>query len=202
MSTTLNCVDIIDKRIDVFIERGVIGHRHLNRDIALVGTDVNHIVDERLLASVDVANKLVETSAAVKFLGVRIALLILLTKVGENELHTGVQVGQVTQAGSENAVFIGGGLGENLCIGVESHGSTVFVATIANDVHIGCGLAIGIFLTINLATAANLGTQIVAQRVNTAHTHAVQSARHLIGALVELTTSMEYCHNHLKSRLL
>ena len=161
VSSTLNGIDIVDKRIDVLVERGVVGHCHLHRDVALVGADVNHIVDKSFLAGVDVTNKLIQTGAAEELLGVRIALLVFLAQVGENKFHTGIQVGEVTQASSKYAVLIDGGLGENLCVGMELHGSAVLIATIAYHMNIACGLAVGIFLTINLAATANLGTQIV-----------------------------------------
>ena len=83
---------------------------------------------------------------------------------------------------------------------MEYHGSAVLIATLAYHFHLGSGLAIGIFLAINLTATANLGTQIVAQRVNTAHTHAVQAARHLVGAFVKLATGMQHCHYDLEGR--
>ena len=58
--TALNGVDIVDKRIDVLVERRVVGERHLHRDALALGVDINDVVDKMLLRLVDIADKLLQ----------------------------------------------------------------------------------------------------------------------------------------------
>ena len=201
VGTTLNGVDVVDKGIDVLVKRGVIGHGNFHGDVALVGANVDNIVDERLLAGVDVAHKLIKTCAAKKLLAAGISLLVFLTQVGEGELYTGVQVGQVAQASGKDAILVDGGLGKDSGIGVELNGGAVLVAALAYHLNLAGGLAIGIFLAINLAATANLGTQVIAKRVNARNSHAVQATRHFVRTFIKFSTGMKHCHHHLKGRL-
>ncbi len=151
---------------------------------------MDNIVDEGFLAGVDVAHKLVETSAAEEFLGVGVAVLVKVAQVGENESHAGIEVSQVTQAGGKNVVFVDGSLCENCGIGVKLNGCSMLIATVTNDVNVASGLAVGILLAVDFTATTHLGTQIIAQGVNTTNTHTVQTARHLVRALVKLTAGM------------
>ena len=58
--TALDGVDIVDKRIDVFVERRVVGERHLHRDALALGVYINDVVDKMLLRLVDIADKLLQ----------------------------------------------------------------------------------------------------------------------------------------------
>ena len=108
MRTTFDGVDVIYERVDILIERCVVGHSHLHGDTLTLGADVDYIVDEVLLVGVDVANKLVETGVAVENLCFRISRLIEITQVGEGERDTGVEECQVAQTCGESVVVIYG----------------------------------------------------------------------------------------------
>ena len=69
MRTALNGVDIVDKRIDVLVERRVVGERHLHRDALALGVDINDVVDKMLLRLVDIADKLFQSLIRMEYLG-------------------------------------------------------------------------------------------------------------------------------------
>ena len=60
MRTALDGVDIVDKRIDVLVERCIVSKRHLHRYALALGVDINDVVDEMLLRLVDIADKLLQ----------------------------------------------------------------------------------------------------------------------------------------------
>ena len=132
-------------------------------------------------------------------------------------MHTGVEVSQVAQAVGEHIVLIEqrghfsrfvlfhhrsvGGVFKDGCLGVEfDGGAMLFFATFTNHGHRASGLAFAVFLHVHLAAAAHLGTQVVAQRIHTTHTHAMQATRHFVGSFVEFTAGMEHGHHHFKRR--
>ena len=80
-------------------------------------------------------------------------------------------------------------------------GSVLVVAACANHLDLGGGLAEGVLLHVDLALAAHLGAQVVAQRVHTAHAHAVQAARHFVRPLVEFAAGMKHGHDHFECAL-
>ena len=61
------------------------------------------------------------------------------------------------------------------------------------------GFAKGIFLPVDLALAAHFGAEIFRQGVDAADAYAVQTARYLVGAFVELAAGMKHCEHHFKS---
>ena len=71
----------------------------------------------------------------------------------------------------------------------------------AHNGDLGSGLAVSIFLAIDLALAAHLGAQVVAKGVHATHAHAVQAARHLVRPLIKLTTGVEHGHDHFERAL-
>ena len=201
VGTALDGVDVVDKRVDVLVERGVIGHGDLNGDVALLALDMDDVLDKRLLVAVDIAYKLVKTGLAVVGLGACNAVLVLVAQVGDRQRDTGVQIGQVAQALRQDIKFVDRGR-EDGAIGVEDDGcAMVLLAAVAHDFHLAGRLAQAVFLHVDLATAAHLGTQVVAQGVHATHAHTVQTARHLVGTLVELTAGMQHGHHDLESRL-
>ena len=201
MSTTLNGVDIVDKRIDVFLESLVVGHCHFHRNFAFVVGDMNHVADKRFLAFVEVAHEVVQTGFGVVNLGAWHTVLVLVAQVGEREGHAGVKVSKVAEAVAQNAELIYCGL-ENGGIGVEDNGGAViFFSTFSNYFHFACGLAKSVFLHIYFAFTAHFGAKVVAKCVHTTYAHTVQTARHFIGAFVELTAGVQHSHYHLKCRL-
>ena len=113
----------------------------------------------------------------------------------------GVKVSKVAEAVAQNAELIYCGL-ENGGIGVEDNGGAViFFSTFSNYFHFACGLAKSVFLHIYFAFTAHFGAKVVAKCVHTTYAHTVQTARHFIGAFVELTAGVQHSHHHLKCRL-
>ena len=106
VGTTLDGVDVVDKRVDVLVERRVIGHSDLDGDVALLALDVDDVLDQGLLVAIDVAHKLVKTGLAVVGLAAGIAVLVAGAQVGNRQGHSGVQVGQVAQAVGQDVKLI------------------------------------------------------------------------------------------------
>ena len=62
-------------------------------------------------------------------------------------------------------------------------------------------LAFRVLLHEYLPVAAHLHMQFRRERIHATHAHAVQTARHLIGVLVELTARVQHGHHHLQRTL-
>ena len=62
MCSTLNGVDVVDKRIDVLFIGVVVGHGDLNRNVVFGVLNVDNVADERSLALVEIFHKFVKTS--------------------------------------------------------------------------------------------------------------------------------------------
>ena len=104
------------------------------------------------------------------------SLLVLHPLVGDRELDTLVQERQFAQAVRQNFVLVLRRMRENLAVGFESDRRTA-VRTFADDLQFGGGHALAERLAVDL-----------------------QTARHLVTALVELTACMEHGQHDLQRR--
>ena len=200
--TTLVGIDVVDKAVDGLGIARVVGKGHLDRHAIAFGNEVNDIGDEWCAAFVHPLHEFLQALVAVELLKARLAILLqsLRTQIGQREVDTRVQVAKIAQTLCK-AVPLECCLGEDGIIGMEGDGGAG-VLGIADDLHSRNRLAEGIFLTIYVSLATNLGNKIVRQCIDAAYTNTMQATRHLVGILVELAASMQHSHYDLKGRTL
>ena len=139
MRTPLYGVDIVDERIDVFIERCVVGERHFDGDTLTLSVQMNHIVDEALLVRVDVLHELAEALARIEHFTHGIAVLVERTLVGQCQRDAGIEECQIAQTVGQSGVVVNGD-GENGVVGMECDGGSGGIG-LAHYTQIARGLA-------------------------------------------------------------
>ena len=88
---------------------------------------------------------------------------------------------------------------ENIFVGVECNGGTRLRRR-SDLLDLTQRDTARVLLNITLAVAADFGFQIVGQRIDATHPYAVQSARYLVRAFIELTSCVQNGHHYLQSR--
>ena len=198
--TAFDRIDVVDIRMDVLRERIVVLHGHFHRHAVLFGIEIDDRFDDRLAArGVEILHELLQTVFRMEGLAEVTSLLVLHPLVGDRELDTLVQERQFAQAVRQNFVLVLRRMRENLAVGFESDRRTA-VRTFADDLQFGGGHALAERLAVDLAVAMHFGDQQRRQCVDARHADAVQTARHLVTALVELTACMEHGQHDLQRR--
>ena len=119
--------------------------------------------------------------------------------VGQRNRDAGVQIGQFAHTLGDDVVFVfrrreDGRVGPELLARARLVG-------VAHDFHIVERLSLFVFLLIDVAVAIDLRHHPRRQRIDARNAHAVQAARHLVGAFVELTARVQHRHHDLEGRL-
>ncbi len=213
--TALDRIDIIDVRVNVLVEIGVVDHRYLHRCAVLVGIQMDHLADQRCAVVVDVTHELRQTLFRIEFLllaadllrAVLVYSLHLHTLILEHDLDASVQVCELTHTVSEYIPLIDG-LGKDRVIRPELYKRTGLAQLpvarsllLGDRVHRSQRLALGVILRVDGALTVNLHVHLRRERVHAAHTYAVQTAGNLVTILVELTAGVEYGHHDLQGTL-
>ena len=120
---------------------------------------------------------------------VRVALLVG-TLVEEIQADALVQERQLAQAVGQDLVLVDGRMGEDLAVGFEGDDRSP-VGAFADDLHFGGGLALAVALAEDLPVAVDLGDEQRREGVHTRYADSVQTARDLVGTLVELASGMK-----------
>ena len=199
MRAALYGVDVVDVRIDILVEIGVVGHRHLDGHAVFLGVEVDDVLDQRCLAGIDVFHELLEALLAEEYLAFGVALFVEQTHVGERQRDAGVEERQVAQTVGEGLVIIDG-LREDGGVRMEDNGRSRVVG-FSDSGQLAGRLSVGVFLHVDLSVAVDFGAQVVGERVHAAHAYAVETAGNLVGAFVEFTAGMKYGKYHLECRL-
>ena len=201
VGTTLDRIDVVYIRVYVLRERVVVLHGHLDGHALRLGVEVDDLVDDLLTARlIQVLHELLQTLLRIEVVLTQLAILIG-THVVEIQVNTLVQEGQLAQTRCQNVVAIDGRMGKDLRVGMERNGRTTILA-FADYLDLRDGLTLAIRLAENLTLAVNLGNEQGRKCIHARYTHTVQTTRHLVAALVELTTGVEYGHNDLQCRFL
>ena len=119
--------------------------------------------------------------------------------VGEHDAHAGIQEGELAQAMLEGGVVEfhhREGLGRRQ----EGNLRPALSLDIADDGERRDRVAVGEFHEMDLAVAVDAQPQPSRQRVDDGHADAVQTARHLVGVLVEFPARMELGHDDFRRR--
>ena len=189
--TALDGVDVIYIGVHVLRERVVVLHGHLDRDAVLFGIEVDDLVDDRRAArGIEVLDELLEALFRIEvvFAGIAFVVPALVVEVQADAL---VQERQFAQAVGQDVVFVFRREREDALVGFERDGGAA-VGAFADDLDLRGGSALAVRLAVYFpVAAADLGDQQRRKRVHARYAHAVQAARNLVAALVELTARME-----------
>ena len=207
MSTTLDGIDIIDIRVNVFVEVRVVNHGHLNRRTIFIGIEVNHLADERRTGTVDITHELTQTLLRVERLLLAVTLCVNHTLIFQHNPDTCIEECQLTHTVGENLPVING-LGEDTVVRPELHertGFALFPVTgcllLRDRMYRSYRFTFLVVLTVNSTLTIHLYVHALRQRVHAAYTHTVQTTGHFIRILVELTTGVEHRHNDFQRTL-
>ena len=124
--------------------------------------------------------------------------LVVLAQVSQRNGDTCVQEGQFAHTVGQDVIFVSRS-GKDGRIGPEVLTRTAQVGS-PPHFHRSLRMSLGIFLSVNFTIAEHLRHHFGRQGIHTAHTHAVQTARHFVRAFVELTAGMQHGHHHFKGR--
>ena len=181
--------------------RIVILHGHLDRNTVLLGVDIDdRLNDRRAARSIEILDELLEALLRIEMLARVVALIVRRTHVGQREVYTLVQEGQLTQTVCQNVVFVFGRMREDRAVGLERDSSTAVVA-LTNNLKFRHGGSLAVTLLVYLASAVNLCYKLGREGVDARYTHTVQTSRDLVAALVELTSRVQNSEHHLECRL-
>ncbi len=196
----LDGVDVIDVGVHVLRVGVVVLHGHLHRHAVLLRVEVDDRLDDGGAArGVEVTHELLQTLLRVEPFAQRLALLVALTLVREAEVYALVEECQLAQAVGQDFVFVFGRVGEDVAVGLERDGRTA-VRAFAHDLHLRGRHALAVRLAEDAAVAVHLGHEARREGIDARYAHAVQTARDLVAALVELTARMEHRQNHFEGR--
>ena len=104
--TTLNRIDIIHIRVQIFRKRCVIHHRNLYRRTIFLCINVDYMWNQCLTARINIFHKFAKTLFRVEMFRFRLIALILYAVICDSQMNTSIQESQLTQASSQNMILI------------------------------------------------------------------------------------------------
>ena len=116
MSTTLDSVDIVDKRIDILVISAVVGQRHFHGNAGALGLKMDNIIDQRLFVLIDIFDELTQTVLAVEHLFAG----FFTAQIGKGQRYSGIEEREITQTVGQSIIVVDGD-GENRRIGAEGY---------------------------------------------------------------------------------
>ena len=197
--TPFDGVDVVDVAVHILVVRGVVSHRDFDRDTLLLGDDVDDILDEVLLGAVDVLDELLKPLLRVVGLGEGYTRFVALALIGQREGDTCVEEGELAQTSSQDLELVLRA-GEDRVVGLEEYRRTRLVCR-ADSLQLGGGDTTAELLRVDLAVAMDGSLEEGREGIDTRDTDPVQTARDLVGALVELTPCVQDCQYDLQSTL-
>ena len=164
-------------------------------DAVLLAVDHDGLGEHGLLGAVEVAHE----GGDATFVEQLDDLVLHAALVGQDDAHARVQEGQFAQPVLEGAK-IEFGLGEGFGRGQERHLRAAPVRCIAHHLQRRIGLAMGEAHEMLLAIAEDGELELDGKCVDNRDADAVQTARHLVGVLVELSAGVQLGHDDLGRR--
>ena len=199
----LGGVDVVGKRHDVlaiaaiplqgYLDLTHLGHGRIRIRFAL---DIDGLLKGLgdILALVEELDEVDDAAGIAKLLhmGSRLAL------VGQHDLEVLVEECRLLQTVVQRVEIVDAGL-EDLVVGPEADSGTRRLRS-AHDLHLLDGLAARKLHLVDVAIAAYLYDHALGQGVDDGDAHAVQSARDLVGRVIELTAGVQDRHDDLERR--
>ena len=147
------------------------------------------------LVAVEIPDKGLDAALVAQLLG----FLDGVPPVGEDDPDAGIEEGELAQPVLQRGV-VELGHGESLRARQEGHLGAAPLMARADDRQRRLGLAVAEFHGVLLAVAPDRELEPGRQRVHHRHADAVQTARHLVGILIEFPAGMELGHDDLGGR--
>ena len=188
--TTLDRADVVHIGVDVFGEFGRILHGHFKFDALVMAGDVDDILVGGLAGAVEVFDERDDTAIVVERLAFAASLVL------EDDLHTAIEECQFLQSSKEDVVLKRRG-GKYLRIRFEGGLRAAAIAA-ADAADVGHRHAAFVLLLIDVPQPADLHLAPLRQAVDDGYAHAMQTARRLVGALLELAAELQHGHHALK----
>ena len=192
-------VDVVDVGMEILRVIGVVHDGHFDGHALLFRLEIDHVVEEVLAVTVDIAHELLESVLGVKGLFARLPGLRVRALVDEPDGDACIEEGQFSHAVGHDVPFECR-RGEDAGIGPKLLACAALIG-VAHDFHGVERLSLFIFLLVDVAIAEHLGYHVCRECVDAADAHAVQAAADLVGSLVELTAGVEHCHHHFEGTL-
>ena len=193
MRPALVGVDVVHEREDVLVVAIVVLERELDVDAVSLGIDVHDLLVQNLFLVVEELHHLPEAALGVEDL----TLLHSLALVLERDADALVQIGQLAQPVGDGVV-IELELGEDRVIGLEPDRRAARLGVdFVEHLELRHGVAALEVHVVLLPAAPHPHLQLLGERVHDRHADAVQSARHLVGVLVEFATRVQHRHREL-----
>ena len=197
MRAAVDRVDVIGKAENGFRIAVVVLQSNLHGHAAALGFHVDGLVVQQLLAAVQVLDELGDAAVVLELDALGVAGLgVGLALVGERDHQALVQEGQFAQALRERVEIVFGVGGEDFAVGSEMDFRAALLGG-ARLFQLAGGLAFRVSLLPGEAVAPDFEFQFVAERVDAAHAHAVQSAGDFVGRGIELAAGVQLGHDDL-----
>ena len=184
-------VDVVGEGEDVLGVRVVVLEGDLDDGVAFLALDVDRALGQDILVPVHVPDEGHQAAFEVE------RALAVVALVDERDPDALVEVGGLAQALGDRLERVVGLL-EHLGIGPEAGPGALARAGRSDLDHLRGGLAAGVFLGPDEAVAGRFDAHPLGERVDDADTDAVQAARDLVAALLELRAGVEDRVDHLE----
>lgn len=182
--------NVVGKAKHVLVVAVVPPERDLDGDTVLLAPDGNGLVHQRLLGAIEITDESFQ-AAIIKQL---FLFYVRMTLVGEQNANAGIQKCQFAQAVLERGVIIvrhGEGFGAREEGDFRARAAFIF----ANDGKRRVGDTMGEADLMQLAVTADSELQPDRERIDHRDAHAMQTAGHLVGILVELSARVQLRHD-------
>ena len=206
--TTFDSVDIIDVRVYVLIEVGIVDHSHLNRRTVFLGVEMDDLADKRRTRTIDVTNELREALLGVEHFLLAVTLCVHYTLILEHDFDAGIEESEFAHSVRQNLPVVNR-FGKDGIIGPELHERTCFALLPVTDrllfgdcVHRSKRFAFCIILAVDSAVTIDLYVHRLRERVHAADADTVETTGHFVAILIKLTTGMEDGHNDFQRGLM
>ena len=184
--------DVVGKAVDVLLKSIVPLHGDFHRDtVFALAIKMENAVDRGL-----VGIQMLDKGAQATF--VLEDFFLARTLVGQTNAHATVQERELTQTLGENVV-VEFNVGKGFRRGNEMHLGTRCVS-LADGCQRCIGNTVGVGLLVNLVVSTNGQGEGRGQCVHHRDAHAVKTAGHLVGVIVELTAGVQHGHDNFRSR--
>ena len=192
MHASLRRVDVVGEGHQRLVIAVVVLHGDLRRAVALGTGEIDDLLVEGGLVAVDIGDELPDAALVAHGLG----LLSAGSCVADGDAQAGVQERLLPHTGVQRLVVVLQRV-EHLRVGLEGHGGAGVVG-VADDLHLLGDVPAGELHFVNFPVLVYLHRQPLAQGVDHAGAHAVQTAGDLVAAAAELAAGVQHGEHHLQ----
>ena len=179
--------------MQTFTITGIVHDSTFNRGTVLFCVQINHIINQWVVVSVQKTYKLFHSFVRMEHLFFEVSFFVFLAAVGKRDGDTLVQVSQFAHTCFEDVIFIFGNSEDRLIRPKGLFGTADFChAYFLNRVQ---RMSAWIFLLENLTVAEHLCSHVLGQCVHTRYTYTVKTTGYFIRTFIEFTSGMEYRHD-------